>query len=83
MRKFDPVPFSANNHGFYASVFLTKILILIMIGSFYPSGELISLHFLCYSLFAVEDCGFIDYASKLQRSKHVNILTVLVANSMR
>jgi hypothetical protein len=42
------------------------------IGIFYPAGEPISPHLLCYSAIAVEDHSFMRCASHLQQSRLVN-----------
>jgi len=47
-------------------------ILYFIIGSFYPSGEPISLHLLRYRAFAVKGHDFMPCASHLQRSRLVN-----------
>jgi len=51
---------------------LFKKNLLIFIGTFYPSGEPISLHLLCCDPFAVDNHSCIGHASHLQQPRSVN-----------
>ena len=49
-----------------------KTITYFIIGTFYPSGEPISLHLLCYRAFAVKDHSFMPCALHLQQPRLVN-----------